>query len=134
VVAARDCDVRDPALPAGGPRDEPVGSGRRWGLTHGKRATQADGVAGGPERRLMLAVLLDAVHRRRCRRSGPREGQAGLGWQVEDAWLRSEDRSWPFAFASICDALGLESTYLRRCLLRDVGDRRAGPARRVGRG
>jgi hypothetical protein len=71
----------------------------------------------------MLAVLLDALHRLRCRRSSPRDGAGG--WCVEEAWLRSEDRSWPFSFASICDYLRLDSTYLRRRLLRRVDEQRS---------
>lgn len=86
----------------------------RWGVTHGKSAVLGGAQTGDPERRLMLAVLLDALHRPSAR-----------------AWLASEDRSWPFSFASICDALGLESTYLRRRLLRGsrARPRGAGPRR-----
>jgi hypothetical protein len=97
-----------------------------WGVVHGRRATREGARAGAPERRLMLAVLMDAVHRCRCRRSNVREG--GPGWRVEDAWLRSEDRTWPFSFASICDYLGLDSTYLRHRLLRRTHEPSAVPA------
>lgn len=85
---------------------------------HGRRATHEADLAGDGERRLMLAVLIDAAHRCKCRRMGRREGRRG--WRVEYDWLHSEDRSWPFSFASICDYLGLESTYVRRLMLSNL--------------
>jgi len=61
-----------------------------------------------PEKRLMLAVLLDAiVHLHRPGSAGAAE--AGR-------WILSESRS-PFTFINICEALGIEATYLTRGLL-----------------
>jgi hypothetical protein len=60
-----------------------------------------------PERRLMAAVLEDAVAlRARARASTDRQ-------VIQDAaaageWMASDDRSGPFSFASICDVLGLD--------------------------
>ncbi len=30
-----------------------------------------------------------------------------------DAWFKSEDVSWPFSFASICEALGFDPSHFR---------------------
>ncbi len=70
-----------------------------------------------PERRLMAAVLEDAVNcflkyrfatDRRSRRF----------FREADEWVMSEDMEWPFSFERICDALGLDPSYLRRGLRR----------------
>lgn len=74
-----------------------------------------------PEKRLMLAVLEEAVaDYQKFVVATSREGRA-LFEEVE-AWFGSDDREWPFAFASICDSLGLEASWLRRglALWRDV--------------
>ena len=54
----------------------------------------------------MAAVLEDAIDslRHPC---GPRRRRARLQREVL-AWLESSDQTWPFAFRSICDALGLD--------------------------
>jgi hypothetical protein len=67
-----------------------------------------------PERRLLLAVLQDAIeHIGRGDRSASGKGTAAEA----RAWVASRDRSWPFAFEAICDALGLEPDYIRRGLV-----------------
>jgi hypothetical protein len=87
--------------------------------------------AGGPslpvqrERRLLLAVLEEAIWTyQRYAFADDRRGAALLS-QVEE-WFASEDSEWTFSFVAICDALGLETTYLRAGLrqMRD-GDRMA---------
>jgi hypothetical protein len=63
-----------------------------------------------PEKRLMFAVLLDAVINLQ-RRHSPRATEAEL-------WIRGEDGDdAPFSFRSICDALGIDASYLARGLL-----------------
>ena len=69
-----------------------------------------------PERRLMLAVLEEAVltlvkHRNR--------GSEHAGRLVRDAehWITATDSRWPFAFANICAALHLDPDYVRKGLL-----------------
>lgn len=63
----------------------------------------------------MLAVLEDAVRNvvlaRHARLSNKRAKQ-------ELAWVTSADRTDPFAFESICDALGIDPGWLRSRLLR----------------
>jgi hypothetical protein len=70
-----------------------------------------------PEKRLMLAVLEDAVgtfqkyvdvHSRHARR---------LFGEAEE-WFASPDADWPFAFVSVCQALGLDADYIRSGLWR----------------
>jgi hypothetical protein len=70
-----------------------------------------------PEKRLMLAVLEDAVgtfqkyvnvHSRHARR---------LFTEAEE-WFASADADWPFAFVNVCQALGLDSDYIRSGLWR----------------
>lgn len=70
------------------------------------------------ERRLMLAVLLDAI---RIVRNDPlreRRVRARRARERELAWFEAEDHSAPFSFTSICNALGLNAGYVRRCALR----------------
>ncbi|HYD49766.1 MAG TPA: hypothetical protein VEB21_15525 [Terriglobales bacterium] len=68
-----------------------------------------------PERRLVIAVLEDAVD---CYQkyfgASDRRGQQ-LFVDAED-WFLDTDRSWPFAFENICDFIGVNSEYLRRGL------------------
>jgi len=60
-----------------------------------------------PEKRLMLAVLLDAIIQLR------RPGSTGA---VEAAaWIAGEHApDQPFSFRALCEALGLDPTYLTR--------------------
>ena len=63
-----------------------------------------------PERRLMLAVLEDALLvLQKYERTGQR---SSLLSDVED-WFSSDDTGWPFAFVNVCDALGVDVDWLR---------------------
>ena len=70
-----------------------------------------------PERRLMLAILSDAivlfqqcgVNVRANRRREVRE---------TERWILSDDQRWPCSFVNVCSALGLAHEPLRRMLLR----------------
>jgi len=74
-----------------------------------------------PERRLMLAVLSDAV---RCFRMGAASERGPRRRLFSDAewWLFCEKGSRPFSVQYICDALDVDPSLLRRELLR-WGDR-----------
>jgi len=69
-----------------------------------------------PERRLLLAILEDALatgrradtSKRRRRRNPRSEARA---------WISSDDVRWPFSYLNICGTLGLDPYYLRRSLL-----------------
>ena len=69
------------------------------------------------EQRLLLAVLEEAIrtYQRHAFADDPRS--VALLSHVEE-WFASEDSEWMFSFVSICDALGLETTYLRGGLRR----------------
>lgn len=70
-----------------------------------------------PEKRLMLAVLEDAVgtfQKYVCTRD--RASQRLLA-EVED-WFGSDDVDWPYSFVNICHSLGLEVAFLRQGLRR----------------
>lgn len=68
-----------------------------------------------PERRLMLAVLSDAIVLFQTGGSQMTERR-----DLEDAhrWILSDDRSWVFSFVNVCDTLGIAFQPLRRALLR----------------
>ena len=74
-----------------------------------------DGGVGGPERALMRALLQDAVL---CLvgEAAPAKERARL---ADDAryWVRSRSREWVFAFANVCDVLGIDADSARRKLL-----------------
>jgi hypothetical protein len=69
-----------------------------------------------PERRLLLAVLVDAIvclQRRAALPPGPRRAQL----DESERWVRSNSRSWPISFVNVCEGLGLAHEPLRRALL-----------------
>jgi len=68
-----------------------------------------------PEKRLMLAVLEDAIASFQRSFIQSRNTSEPDDCDVE-SWLESDDMSWPFSFASICQALDMEPEYLRRGL------------------
>jgi hypothetical protein len=65
-----------------------------------------------PEKRLMVAVLFDSIaHLQRRGSVGSAEAQL---------WIRGEGdaEEAPFSFKNICEALGIDATYLARGLFR----------------
>ncbi len=85
-----------------------------------------------PERRLRLAVLKDALHYVQRHEHATDEHARAL---YEDAldWVADPDRSEPFSFENICDALGLDAWYVRSCLRRWQRTLRTGGSPAVGR-
>jgi hypothetical protein len=86
---------------------------------------------------LMLAVLEDAA---RCIERGRRRRHPGIRKLAAEAeaWVRCDSREWPFAFASICDVLGLDVDAARARFVAD-GDYRTRsrarpPVRHIVRG
>jgi len=83
------------------------------------------------ERRLMLAVLIDAIralHHHQLSADGSlRSSQA---WVRDRTWFTAEDDAVPFSFVNICGALGLEADYVRRCVLGPNGRIRGVSTRR----
>ena len=74
------------------------------------------------ERRLMRAVLLDAVEIY-LKHFGATDLLGRRELAEVQRWFRSSDRVWPFAFARVCEALGLEPERVRAGL-RAVRDQR----------
>ena len=80
-----------------------------------------------PEKRLMLAVLEDAVW---CFQSGllaNNKRKRGLFSEAEE-WIMEEDGDWLFSFDHICELLGLNPKYIRKQL---VGCKEAALSSRV---
>ncbi len=72
---------------------------------------------GDPERRLRLAVLEDAI--RYFERYGDATGgRARTLYEDAADWFTSPDRSEPFAFENVCDALEIDPDYIRQGLAR----------------
>ena len=65
-----------------------------------------------PEKRLMLAILEDAV--KSFQASSMAESESST---VED-WILHDDAEWPFSFDNVCEFLEIDPYYLRRGLLR----------------
>jgi len=68
-----------------------------------------------PEKRLMLAVLDDAVL---SYLRGPHPTADS------DAWFQADDFSWPYSFANLCEALALDRGAVRIALRRQRERRR----------
>jgi hypothetical protein len=70
-----------------------------------------------PERRLRVAVLEDAIRYFQRHLGATDPGERAL---YEDAvdWFASPDRTEPFSFENVCDALQLDPDYLRQRLCR----------------
>ena len=73
--------------------------------------------AAEPRKRLMLAVLMTAVDD--CQGSAGRQTESGVDRRsIHEAlrYISSTDRSWPFSFENLCEAVGLDAAWLRRRL------------------
>lgn len=71
-----------------------------------------------PERRLMVAILEDAVS---CLSTDLRQCNPRQKKQYHEAkyWVTTDEESeWIFSFKNICEVLGLDPGYLRRGLIR----------------
>ncbi|MBI2996840.1 MAG: hypothetical protein HYY46_00060 [Deltaproteobacteria bacterium] len=70
-----------------------------------------------PEKRLMLAVLEDAIQ---CFQDNvsARSGRGKRLFEEGEEWILEEDIDWIFSFESICEVLGFNPEYVRQGLLR----------------
>jgi len=68
-----------------------------------------------PERRLLLAVLCDAIVVFQRRVVGT--GASPLRPNEAERWILSDDRRWLFSFVNVCEALGIAHEPLRRGLI-----------------
>jgi hypothetical protein len=65
-----------------------------------------------PERRLMLAVLQDAVATLLKHAGSTRSGPRRLVREAEQ-WITARNHDWPFSFENICNTLNLDPAALR---------------------
>lgn len=85
------------------------------------------------ERRLRLAILEDALRYYRAY-AGAADRRARALYQDAAEWIASQDRSEPFSFENVCDALDLDAAAIRRHLDRETLPRLRGvPRRHVNR-
>lgn len=70
-----------------------------------------------PEKRLMLAVLEDAVH---CFQDNAwaQTGKRKKLFEEAEEWILEAGDEWVFSFESICEVLGFNPEYVRQGLLR----------------
>jgi hypothetical protein len=79
-------------------------------------------IAPTPERRLLFAVLDQALHDLRIARLAqgtgrrPWKAAAASGRGVE-AWFESDDATWPCSFENVCAGLGLDADAIRERVL-----------------
>lgn len=86
-----------------------------------------------PEKRLMLAILEDAIN---CYQDNyvSRTGKKKRFFDEVREWIVSMDGDWVFSFEQVCDALGLNAAYIRRGLLQwrpNLGAAHAGESQRM---
>ena len=74
-----------------------------------------DALPSDGERKLMLAVLIDAI-RTLSQELVATHGANRHAWLQDQIWVSTEDHSDPFSFINICAALGLSAGYVRRCI------------------
>ena len=70
-----------------------------------------------PEKRLLLALLQDAVNSYRDNLFSRNRKKRRLFAETEE-WILAVDGDWIFSFDSVCEALGLNPAYVRHGLLR----------------
>src|SRR6266496_2143147 len=70
-----------------------------------------------PEKRLMLAILEDAIH---CFQDNlfTRNVRGKRLCEEAEEWIVEADGDWVFSFENICEALGFNPAYVRQGLLR----------------
>jgi len=73
------------------------------------------GLHNQPEKRLMLAILLDAVECFQKYAPLDRRKPDRL-FKATEEWIFQDDYKWPFSFLNICDAVGIDPKYLRNGL------------------
>ena len=66
-----------------------------------------------PEKRLMLAVLVDAIEVYQDYISQRRIVNK-VHYQEAKDWILEENREWLFSFENVCESLGLNPQYVRR--------------------
>jgi hypothetical protein len=75
-----------------------------------------------PEKRLMLALLEDAIH---CFQDNllTQNVRSRRLFEEAEEWIVEVDGDWVFSFENICEALGFNPAYVRQDLLRWVANK-----------
>jgi len=75
-----------------------------------------------PEKRLMLALLEDAIH---CFQDNllTQNVRSRRLFEEAEEWIVEVDGDWVFSFENICEALGFNPSYMRHGLLRWVANK-----------
>jgi len=70
-----------------------------------------------PERRLMFAILEDAIN---CYQDNllAKRGGAGRLFMEAEEWILEKGSDWIFSFKNICETMGFNPEYVRQGLLR----------------
>src|SRR5215813_7655838 len=70
-----------------------------------------------PEKRLMLAILEDAIN---CYQDNllAKRGREGRLFTDAEEWILEKGSDWIFSFRNICETLGFNAEYVRQGLLR----------------
>ena len=68
-----------------------------------------------PERRLMLAVLEDAISTL-LKHGGSGRARARRLVREAEQWIHARNQDWPFSFENICSVLNLDAAALRKGL------------------
>jgi hypothetical protein len=81
-----------------------------------------------PEKKLMLAVLEDAIA---CYQKYvfARDGKGRALFQETEEWILERQGDWLFSFANVCDTLGFDPDYLREGLLQWKAEKLEGQAK-----
>jgi hypothetical protein len=72
-----------------------------------------------PERMLMLSMLWQAANDLAKNRGAQRPKRRRL-YREAYRWVASNDRTWPYSFVNLCEALSLSPEALRAALLAEV--------------
>jgi hypothetical protein len=70
-----------------------------------------------PERRLMLAILEDAISRYQ-ENMFSQDKRSKRHFQEVQEWIGDADSDWIFSFENVCESLGLNPDYVRQGLRR----------------
>ena len=115
-------------------------SGYVWEGTHGVVLPEVDPTddvgadvrnVSQPERRLLFALLSDAIIR--CRRLATAPWPERRDLIEAERWIRSDDREWPCSFVNVCEALDIAHAPLRRAVLAWRREAQAQGRKRVSR-
>ncbi len=84
-----------------------------------------------PEKRLMLAVLEEAV---RCFQKylfSPKNSKNGHEFDAAEEWIWEKESGWLFSFNNICETLELNPSYIRQGILRWKEERLSDGRRKI---